>query len=113
MAQHYSNPQRASDAYSLPDVETFTARYGDCPYCSSTVIEDGSGQFHCEMCEGVRRVSGVVPAEINTGWFYWFCFPGCMPEGDPSGPYASEAEAVEAFTDDTDDLDDTDDTDQQ
>ena len=28
------------------------------------------------------------------GWYYWFCFPGCLPEGDaPMGPFATEAQA--------------------
>ena len=49
--------------------------------------------------------AGVREAMINAmieelgivgGWFYWYCFPGCMPEGAPIGPYNSKAEAIEA-----------------
>jgi hypothetical protein len=29
------------------------------------------------------------------GWYWWACFPGCLPDGDPSGPFATEAEAIE------------------
>lgn len=35
----------------------------------------------------------VEEAPIDSGWFYWYCFGGCMPEGDPIGPFATEAEA--------------------
>lgn len=96
MSQHYRQPNRAEDPYSLPDVETFRARYGDCPFCTSTVIEDGTGQFHCNECQDGRRAQGVTPADILTGWFFWSCFPGCLPDSDPSGPYTTEAQATQA-----------------
>lgn len=79
MAQHYSNPQRANDEHALPDVETFyhhhsvgEAMEGNC--CPSS--EDTA-------CLGPRR------------WYWQSCFPGCLPDGDPVGPFATEAEAVE------------------
>ncbi len=29
------------------------------------------------------------------GEFYWWsCFPGCLPDGEPLGPFESEDEAV-------------------
>lgn len=94
MAQHYSDTKRETDPYSLPNVETFKARYGDCPFCTATVVEDGSGQFHCEECSDGRKAQGVTPAEVNRGWFYWFCFLGCLPDSDPIGPFVTEAEAL-------------------
>jgi hypothetical protein len=94
MAQHYSDESREDDDYALPDVETFTARYGDCPFCTSTVVEDGCGQFHCDNCADGRTGQGVVPEVIESGWFYWFCFPGCMPDSEPVGPFANEADAL-------------------
>ena len=30
---------------------------------------------------------------LSAGWYFWSCFPGCMPEGDPNGPYETEDEA--------------------
>lgn len=30
---------------------------------------------------------------IGEGYYYWYCFPGCMPEGDPIGPFGSRDEA--------------------
>lgn len=29
------------------------------------------------------------------GWFWWACFPGCMPDGEPSGPFATSQEAYD------------------
>jgi hypothetical protein len=33
---------------------------------------------------------------ITGGWFYWYCFPGCMPDSDPIGPYDTFALAKAA-----------------
>lgn len=27
-------------------------------------------------------------------WFWWPCFPGCLPDGDKSGPFKTEEEAI-------------------
>ena len=62
--QAYSQPERATDPMSLPDLEI----------------------FH----------SG---GETNRpeGWYWWSCFPGCMPDGEePNGPFDTEAEALAA-----------------
>lgn len=31
---------------------------------------------------------------LDEGWYYWACFPGCMPDGNPTGPFETEAEAI-------------------
>jgi hypothetical protein len=51
-------------AHALPDVEVF---YG-CP-------DD-------------------IGIDAEQGWYYWYCFPGCLPDSDPVGPFATEAEAL-------------------
>ena len=28
------------------------------------------------------------------GWYWWACFPGCLPDGEPTGPFVTEAEAI-------------------
>ena len=32
---------------------------------------------------------------LEAGWYYWFVQPGCLPDGEPVGPFetAQEAEA--------------------
>lgn len=32
--------------------------------------------------------------ELLSGWYYWHCFPGCLPDSEPIGPFATEAEAL-------------------
>lgn len=28
------------------------------------------------------------------GWYWWSCQPGCLPDGDPVGPFDSEEAAI-------------------
>jgi len=71
MSQHYSDSSREDDPYALPDVEVFRSDdYGD------------------------PSDDNIEPLE--SGWYYWYCFPGCLPDSDAYGPYDSEDEAVEA-----------------
>jgi len=71
MPQHYSDPDRKNDAYALPDVETFQESFH----------YDDDGEL-------------VIGTGNDTGWFYWFCFPGCLPNGDPLGPFETETAAL-------------------
>ena len=38
----------------------------------------------------LKRIAGEL-----AGWYWWSCFPGCLPNGDPSGPYATEQAAID------------------
>lgn len=29
----------------------------------------------------------VPGSSREPGWYWWACFPGCLPESDPDGPY--------------------------
>lgn len=35
------------------------------------------------------------PADYE-GWYWQACFPGCLPDGDPMGPYPTESECMQA-----------------
>jgi len=35
------------------------------------------------------------PYDYPPGWYWYACFPGCIPDGDPSGPYLSSALAFQ------------------
>jgi len=74
MSQAYSDPKRESDPHALPDVEVF--------YVSAE--------------EARERNEGVQDHEdrYEPGWYWWSCFPGCLPDSDPIGPFATEAEAL-------------------
>lgn len=30
----------------------------------------------------------------GSGWYYWFSAPGCLPEGNPMGPFTCETAAI-------------------
>lgn len=87
MAQHYSNPKRARDPHALPDVETFEAVEATCRDCGTTFPADA--ETPCPECGRVtlKRYDGL-------GWYWWACSPGCLPDGEPVGPFATEAEAL-------------------
>ena len=78
MSQVYTDPSRESDRWSLPDAETF--------YVSAREARD-------------YRKEDPDTSYTGPGWYVWACFPGCMPDSDPFGPYATEAEAVAEWRD--------------
>lgn len=69
--QAYSDPSRETDPHALPDVEVFAL--------------DGS------INDDVHDENGKP---LEAGWYWWTCFPGCLPDGEPNGPFATEAEAL-------------------
>ena len=55
--------------------------------------EEGYGSFQTfwingDLCEGTEFEA------METGWYWWPCFPGCIPESDPYGPFKREEDAV-------------------
>ena len=36
----------------------------------------------------------TLPAKYKSGYYWQSCFPGCLPDSDPVGPFDSEAEAI-------------------
>lgn len=72
--QAYSDPRRADDPHALPDVEVFQL--------TAEEVKEWFGP----MFDEERIMCG--------GWFWWSCLPGCMPDSDPVGPFATEAEAL-------------------
>jgi hypothetical protein len=95
MAQAYSDPSREDEDTALPDVKVwadgvFESECCDTPHSAS----------HAGACTGQPCLTCEKPATFrDTGrkaWWFWFCFPGCMPDSEASGPYQSEHEALEA-----------------
>jgi hypothetical protein len=64
-------------AYALSDIEVF---YVDRAFLDDdleeSVFVDGDGNY------------------MGDGWYWWGCFPGCLPDSEPYGPYETEAEAL-------------------
>jgi hypothetical protein len=107
--QAYSNPDRESNPYALPDVEVFHI-----PEAEFLLAERDSIMYEMIMdyVFGTTDMTtddvedALTDPEIATlwhnaakdlkGWYYWYCFPGCLPDSDPFGPYESYKEALEA-----------------
>ena len=70
MSHVYSDPSREADPHALPNIEIFWAAEGE-----------------------MGREIGCA-ADNPAGFYWWHCFPGCLPDGDPVGPFETEAEAV-------------------
>jgi hypothetical protein len=74
MPQAYSDPKREQDPHALPDLEVF---YVDAE--QAAINEANDDESHAN----------------EPGWYWWSCFPGCLPDGDPCGPFATEEEALD------------------
>ena len=102
MTHHYSNPNRANDTYALPDVETFQLTAREVAEQDEDLIWDYMKRREFRLASMNSRTrdamfDAMIEEEgISGGWFFWFCFPGCMPDSSPSGPYATECEAAQA-----------------
>ena len=76
--QIYSDPDRENIDTALPDVEVF--------YISEKLDHDVTHPDSVFMNE-----EGEYSGD---GWYYWYCFPGCMPDSEPNGPYDTEQDAI-------------------
>jgi len=72
VSQHYSDESREEEIYSLPNVEVFYAAQGELGH-----NDDGD--------------------VYEAGFYFWYCFPGCMPDSEPNGPYDTEDAAIAAM----------------
>lgn len=102
MAQHYSNPKHADDAHALPDVETFYLDASDFLNAADATwmfeamrqaAEDEVAK-HRSITDDDIDAAVKARATALVGWYYWYCFPGCLPDSMPTGPFATEADAL-------------------
>ena len=69
MTQFYSRHEDTHNPWRLPDCEVF--------YITREDI-----------------LAGMADEGSEPGYYYWYCFPGCMPEGEPIGPFDTEENAI-------------------
>jgi len=104
MAQAYSDPNRESDPYALPDVETFRGYRHECANCGTEqpLFPDYYGVIYTERarCHECHNQGSLKCIDTKAAWYYWYCFPGCLPDSDPIGPFETESEALAAAQDD-------------
>jgi hypothetical protein len=70
MSFEYFDPRRESHPTALPDCEVFYVDGTD----EEQVDEEGE--------------------PLKEGWYWWSCFPGCLPDSDACGPFETEEEAL-------------------
>ena len=61
--------------------------------------DDGSAYgsfevFFMDRKDCTYRNSADQDLSYTPGWYWQACFPGCLPDSDPVGPFASEEEAI-------------------
>ncbi len=77
MSYVYSDATRVHLPHALPDVEVFRVSEMEAHYNQDNA--DHADEF-----------------TINeSGWYFWYCLPGCLPDSVPHGPFESEEEAVQ------------------
>jgi len=89
--QAYSDPKRENDPHALPDIEVFFVSLNDC-----LRAQNGEGWLTDALADDRE------PADL-VGYFWQSCFPGCLPDGEPMGPFGTEAEALTDAQENSDD----------
>lgn len=108
MSYYYSDPSREDDAHALPDVwiTELTAE---------EVAEHQEDEIHSLMRRPEFRLASmnsrvreklietlIAEEGITGGWCWYYCFPGCMPDSGPNGPFATHDEALADMRDSQD-----------
>jgi hypothetical protein len=84
-----------------------------CPNCNGHPRNEGGV---CDVCEGDGTIASghfetffmgahceahpngsgsCHECAMNSGWYWHACEPGCLPDGEASGPFESEEKAIE------------------
>lgn len=108
MPYSYSDPTREQDRFALPDVEVtqFTAEEA-VEMMDEGILSDYRKRFPFagfNSRDRQRMVDAIIAEEgIEGGWFWAFCFPGCLPDSDWIGPFptrdAAEQDARNSVAD--------------
>ena len=57
--------------------------------------EDGSEHGSFEVFFHAKSAKPDPDSTLGEPGFYWWsCFPGCTPDGEPAGPFNTLAEAI-------------------
>ena len=70
--------------------EVFYASINDVKcYWACGPSDPGRGYANSAFSEPVDNPADLV------GWYWQACYPGCLPDSDPIGPFQSESEAID------------------
>lgn len=98
MSQEYSNPASESDPHALPDIEIFELTAAEQVEQDEELMWEATKRFPLATMNSRDR-SQAIDWAIETsgakgGWFWWTCFPGCIPNGPAIGPFDTYADAL-------------------
>lgn len=104
--QEYSDPEREDDPTALPDLEVFQLTAEE--VAASSAYEDEHFEYgkrfplaNMNSRDREQMLAAMIDElGITGGWYYWYCFPGCMPDSDPIGPFESYKAAKAAAQED-------------
>ena len=96
--QAYSNPSRESDPYALPDIEVFELTAEEAVEQDEDLMWEAMKRYPLATMNSREREKAidwaVGESGATGGWFWWSCFPGCLPDGPAIGPFKTRAEAL-------------------
>ena len=100
MSQAYSDPTREDDPHALPNIETLELTALEVAEMEEDLIWEYMRRHEYRLASMNGKVreamlDAIVDEEqITGGWYWWSCFPGCLPDSEPMGPFQTEAEAL-------------------
>lgn len=65
------------------------------PYYQFAGPDGPHGSFETFYADAGDWLEGDEHRPCQAGWYWHACFPGCMPDGDSFGPFATEQDAIE------------------
>lgn len=92
----YSDPSREDEPTALSDVEVWEDTIS-IVHCRCGDYETAHGSAHAEQttyCPSCEQEADSVEDTERAAWWYWYCFPGCMPDGGLNGPFETAEEAL-------------------
>ncbi len=89
--QAYSNPERANDEHSLPDIEVFELTAEEAVQQDEDLMWEASKQFpfmHMNSRDRDKAIDWAIEESGSTGgWFWW-------SDGCANGPFETRKEAL-------------------
>jgi hypothetical protein len=100
MPQAYSDPSRESDDHALPDLEIFQLTAAEIAAQDEELVSEYMKRREFRLAgfnyrDREKMIDAIIEEEkITGGWFYWYCFPGCLPDSEMIGPFKTYQEAL-------------------
>ena len=101
--QVYSDQEREEDEHALPDAEVFELTAEEAALLDEDRIYEYSSREEHRLCfmnskARAAMIDAIIAEEgLKGGWYYQYCFPGCLPDSEPYGPYDTKQDAIDAL----------------